>query len=98
MIRGTTPTNTFNVDVDLTDAVAIYITYVQGDQTIFEKDIDDITVESDKLTVNLSQEDTLKLSPKEVRIQIRAKFADGTAIASNIITTMANAILKDGEI
>ena len=41
MIRGTTPTNIFNVDVDLTTATAIYITYNQNGKTVFEKSLAD---------------------------------------------------------
>lgn len=98
MIRGTTPTNIFNVDVDLTTATAIYITYAQNGKTIFEKTIADITVEADKLTVTLTQAETLKFDDRDVAIQIRAKFADGAAIASNIINTAVDEVLKDGVI
>ena len=98
MIRGTTPTNIFNVDADMRTASAIYITYDQDGTTIFEKELGDITVEEKKLTVTLTQEETLKLKPMKTRIQIRAKFPDGAAIASNIIETTASAILKDGVI
>ena len=98
MIRGTTPTNIFNVDADMRTASAIYITYDQDGTTIFEKELEDITVEEKKLTVTLTQEETLKLKPMKTRIQIRAKFPDDSAIASNIIETTASAILKDGVI
>lgn len=98
MIRGTTPTNVYNVDADLTSASAIYITYQQGGKTIFEKELSDITVEETKLTVSLTQEDTLALKEGEVRIQIRAKFPDGQVVASYIITTHSTAVLKDGVI
>ena len=99
MFRGTTPTNRFEVEVDLTTATAIYITYKQGNTIAFEYSSNDIVVTSNSLTVTLTQQDTLKLvSGKEVQIQIRAKFSDGTAIASNIIHTTADEILKDGAI
>ena len=98
MIRGTTPTNIFNVDADLTTASAVYITYEQDGVTAFEKTLEDILVEANKLTVTLTQEETLSLKEKDVRIQIRAKYPDGSAIASNIIITTAGAILKKGVI
>lgn len=98
MFRGTTPTNIFNVDLDLTTAEVIYITYKQNNRVVFEKDINDITVTSEALTVRLSQDDTLKLEEREVEIQIRARFPDETAVASNIIKTTASRILKDGVI
>lgn len=96
--RGTTPTNYFNVDLDLTEADAIYITYVQKGEVVFEKDISDITVEAERLSVKLTQEDTLKLDEGEIEIQIRAKMSDGTVVASNIVKTTASRVLKDGVI
>lgn len=98
MFRGTTPTNVFNVDVDLTNAEVIYITYKQQNKVVFEKTKDDITATAQTLTVKLTQEETLKLTEREVEIQIRARFSDGTALASNIIKTTASKILKDGVI
>lgn len=98
MYRGTTPTNIFNVDIDLTNAEVIYITYKQQNKVVIEKTKDDITVTTETLTVKLTQDETLKLTEREVEIQIRARFSDGTALASNIIKTTANKILKDGVI
>ena len=98
MIRGTTPLNIFTVDEDLTNADVIYITYKQNNNVAIEKSLPDIQVTSDTLTVRLTQEDTLNLEPREVSIQIRARFADGTAIASNVIQTTATKVLKDGVI
>lgn len=93
--RGSTPTNTFNVNIDLTDAT-VYITYCQKGQTIVEKTNSDITITSDSIVVELTQEDTLKFSVGDVEIQIRYVKEDGTADASNIITVSSARILKDG--
>lgn len=98
MFRGTTPTNTFTTNLDLSTAEVIYITYQQNGQDIIEKNINDITFGEGSLSVELTQEDTLKLSDREVLIQIRAKFSNGKAVASNIIKTPAKMILKDGVI
>ncbi len=98
MRRGTTPTNTFTVDVDLTTAIAVFVTYKQGDRILVEKDIDDLDITATKVEVTLSQEDTLAFAQGSVRIQIRAKYGDGAAIASNIIVAPVDQILKDGVI
>ena len=98
MRRGTTPTNTFTVDTDLTAAVAVYVTYKQGNQVLVEKNIDDLTITSTKVEVTLTQEDTLAFAQGSAQIQIRAKFGDGAAIASNIIVAPVDQILKDGVI
>ena len=99
MRRGTTPTHTFTTDVNLTTAEVLYITYEQGDKEIIEKDIDDVTIASDKVTTTLTQEETLKVKPHgTVKIQIRARLANGEAVASNIMTASPEDILKDGVI
>ena len=98
MRRGTTPTNTFTVDTDLTTAVAVFVTYRQGGQVLVEKSIDDLTITSTAVEVTLTQEDTLAFAQGTVQMQIRAKFGDGAAIASNIIVAPVDQILKDGVI
>lgn len=100
MIRkGTTPTHIFNTNVDLTAAVVLYITYKQGGRVVIEKNIDDCEVTTETITVKLTQEETLKLNDTQaVEMQIRARFSDGTAVASNIMTAEAGRILKGGEI
>lgn len=98
MRRGTTPTNTFDVDVDLRQASVIYITYSHLGKTVVEKEISDITIEENTLTVQLTQDETLAFPKGEIEIQIRARFPEGLAIASNIIKTTASRILKEGVI
>lgn len=97
MRRGTTPTHTFNTDLDLTAAEVIYITYQQECQNLLELTGDRIARDINKVTVTLTQEETLAFAEDQpVYIQIRAKFGDGEAIASNIIKVDAREILKDG--
>lgn len=99
MRQGTTPTHLFNVDVDLTTAVVIYITYEQGKRTIIEKTKEDITITENTLEVKLTQEETLAFSlSSRVDIQIRARFEDGSAVASNIMRATVEEILKEGVI
>lgn len=108
MIRGTTPTNVFTTeDVDLSDAT-VYVTYSQGGNVLFEKTGDDVVVnvvddeqEEPVYTVQteLTQEETLMFNPTlQVRIQIRAIFANNKAIASQIMEVSVEDVLKDGVI
>lgn len=60
--RGSTPTNVFDVNIDLTGA-KIYITYKQGNKIIVEKTGADIQVEQNRLTTRLTQEETLRFAP-----------------------------------
>ena len=103
MRRGTTPTHIFKTKVDLTQASEMFITYKQNSEIKVEKTIGDITIETDeeqlttKLTTTLTQAETLTFSTLgSVEIQVRVKFPDGKALASNIIKRQAGAILKEG--
>lgn len=95
--RGTTPTNTFNVNVDLREAT-IYVSYAQRGRVVVEKTGHDLFVTETAIDTTLTQEETLRFRPGEVRIQIRYVLSDGTADASNIIETTSEEILKDGVI
>lgn len=97
--RGTTPIHVFTTDTDLSEAEVIYITYKQQGNVVLEKTKGDLTFDEEEISLSLTQEESLRFSsPGTVKIQIRARFADGTAIASNIVTTSVENILKDGEI
>lgn len=99
MIRYTTPTHIFNVNIDLTNAEVIYLTYKQNGNTTVEKTKSDMEITDKTVTVTLTQEDTGKFIFGEmVEIQIRAKFYDSTAVASNIMRTTVERVLKDGVI
>ena len=99
MRRGTTVENTFTTDIDLTEAEVIFITYKQKNRKVIEKSIDDIDVSTDSLVVTLTQADTLAFSAgTPVEVQIRARFVSGSAVASNVMTTTVDKILKEGVI
>lgn len=99
IIRGTTPTNIFNVNVDLTEAEDIIISYAQKGNVVINKMISDIDVTEEAISTTLTQTETLKLDAAyNVEIQIRALFDDGTAIASDIISVDVGAILYEGVI
>lgn len=99
MRRGTTPTNTLLSDVDLTNAVAVYVTYKQDCHIVVERDLSTLDVQEDRINLTLTQKETLAFDDdKMVFIQVRAKFQNGAAIASNVVKTTVGQILKDGEI
>lgn len=95
--RGSTPVNTFEVDLDLTGAT-VFISYRQKGEIVLEKTGTDVTITPTQLTVSLSQEETLMFSTGLVEIQIRYVFPNGSADASNIMKTTAEEIIKDGVI
>ena len=103
MRRGTTPINTFITDLDLSETT-VFISYEQGGRKVLEKTGDDLSFSPGtetgtyKIETTLTQEDTLKFKSEAVYIQIRAVYADGSAVASNIIHTSVERIIKDGVI
>lgn len=103
MYRGTTPTNTFSTEIDLS-GFRIYITYSQSGKEIFTKTNEDCEITGDKIVVKLTQADTLKLAAggsvrsANVKMQIRYVTPSGDAGASNVMTATVDDILKDGEI
>ena len=100
MRKGTTPTHIFTTTEDLSDADVVYITYKQRSTVIAEKEKSDITFANDSnvytMTVKLTQQETLAFCDTPVDIQIRARYPDGTAIASNIVSASIEEVLKDG--
>ena len=98
MYRGTTPTNVFRTDVDLENASVLFVSYKQNGKVVLEKSLEDVSVKKTLVAVNLTQKETLLFQDGIVTIQIRAKFPDNTAIASNLIRTTAEEIVKDSEI
>lgn len=99
MYRGTTPVLNFKFPFNLDTLQDIYVTFEQRNGTEFDKTLEDAQVDGDTLTLNLTQQDTLKLKhDRPLLIQIRAKTPDGVALASHIITVDVNEILKEGVI
>ena len=98
MRRGTTHQLTFTLPEEISIA-ALYITFQQNNWTVLEKSLDDVEVNGKVIAVNLTQEDTLRFyAPQVIQIQIRIRDTDGNALASKIIRTDAETILKDGVI
>lgn len=100
MIRGTTPTLTLTTDVDLSNAVALYVTFSQDHENVIEKNINEVKINGKSCDVILTQKDTLKLSAKQpCFVQIRGRTGDGIAFATWPLEKVeVNDILKDGVI
>ena len=95
MTRGTTPENTFKLPFELDEVSSLYITYSQAGKVIVEKDINNVTIDGDTLTVKLTQIDTLSFSKGALNIQIRFKTLEWNAMTSSIINTYVDTILKE---
>lgn len=100
MKRGTTPTINlkFEYNLDELDIRAFFITFSQDGSVILEKDLSQIHIKENTITINLSQEDTLKFKEDKVlKIQARLKTDTG-AYATDIVKTNVSEILKEGVI
>ena len=83
MIRGTTPTHTFNIPFDTSVVKEVKILYAQDDVKVLEKNTEDCALSGNSVSVTLTQEDTFKLDCKKpVEIQIRVLTLDGEALTS----------------
>lgn len=102
LTRGTTPRIFIQLPPGLvqSDIAELWLTFSQKAE-LFTKSLDDMTYGSDgRLSVTLSQSETLMLNDcgGYVRIQARMRTQSGEAAATEIIVTGAGSILKDGEI
>ena len=98
MTIGITPTITLNLDsINLTELKSIYITFRQSDCLITKNNEDEgVIVSEHTVTVTLSQEETLKLTPGIVEMQLKGLAKDGTVFATNIRRIDVNeALLKE---
>lgn len=103
MYRGTTPTLQFYLDFLLEDEKEVFITFEQNNKTVLEKSIAEIEKSvadngNTILSFKMTQKETLLFDEETIEMQIRIKFENGEAIASNIFKTYINDILKGGEI
>lgn len=99
MIRGTTPTLEFVLPFDVSELATAWVTIAQEGDVVVDKPLSDCQCEGNKLSLRLTQEDTLKLQGNTIaEIQIRALTVGGDAIASDIIRDLPSRILKDGVI
>lgn len=98
MIRGTTPTLYFEMPFDTSLIDYGYITFSQNRTQVLDRELSTCTMNGTKISMELSQEETLKLRAKICEIQIRLKTKNGEVLASNIMRTLVDRILKDGVI
>ena len=99
MIRGTTPTLEFVIPFDTSQLAEAFVTLSQNESVVLDKALEECSCNENKLSVKLTQEETLKLQCDCItEIQIRARTIAGDAIASNIMRVNTGRILKEGVI
>lgn len=86
MIRGTTPTHTFEVDFDTSLIKEVKITYSQFEKVLVEKYTQDCVITEGKIETKLTQEETFLFdSTRYVYAQIRILTNDGECHSTNLI-------------
>lgn len=96
MYRGTTPTLNFQLPFEVSQITKLNIAFSQDKVVVFEKTLSDVTRNGRKITVKLSENETLSLNDKkELEIQLRVAVGSNR-LASNIIKTTVERILKEG--
>ena len=96
MRRGTTPTLNFQLPFEVSQITKLNIAFSQNDTVVIEKNLSDVTRNGRKITVKLSESETLLLNDKkELEIQLRVAVGN-TKLASNIVKTTVKRILKEG--
>lgn len=99
MIRGTTPTLIFTFPFEVDSIQKMWLTFSQNDKEVFTIDKDRCELSERKVTVTLTQEQTLQLiNNAQVEIQFRVLTYNSTALASNILKLPVQRILKGGVI
>ena len=83
MFKGTTPTHTFNVNIDTSLIQTVKITYTQKDKEVLVKRTEDCTIGDGVITTRLTQEDTFLFEEAVlVTVQLRILTLAGDALAS----------------
>lgn len=96
MIRGTTPTHIFKIPFDTANLKEVRIFYAQNKKVIVEKTTENCVMEENKITVKLTQEETLRFSHmKNTEIQLKVMTTDGTVMATHPLQVHVCEILKD---
>lgn len=100
LTRGTTPTLIFELPFETSEVQEMWVSFRQGSKLVIDKALADVTLlEDTKVSVHLTQEETLELCRKDsCTIQMRVLTKDGEALASQIISCAVADILKDGVI
>lgn len=99
MIRGTTPTLEFTIPFDTSQLAEAFVTLSQNGTVVVDKPLNECICADNKLSVHLTQEETLKLQDNDTtEVQLRARTIDGEAVASQIFRDSTDRILKDGVI
>lgn len=83
MIKGTTPSYTFAVNVEAADIDAVIVSFGQNDLEVLCKHTDDCAIEGNTVTASLTQEDTFLFEEGcHLQAQVRILKTNGEAVST----------------
>lgn len=85
MIIGSTPTHTFTLPFDTSLINDLVITYKQNDEIVLQKQMSDCIISENKLTTNLTQDETLKFEEGIYSVQVKIK-TKGDKVTQSVVT------------
>lgn len=95
MRKGTTPTLTFQLPIEVAELANAKVTLCQGDVRL-EKKLCDCESTNDSITVKLTQEETFLFDcNSHIKVQLRVVTVNGDALASDIFTIFVAQCLDD---
>ena len=96
MFRGTTPTHTFEIDIDPSLIKTLKITYYQNEEEILVKRTEDCEIKENVISTRLSQEDTFKFKGNStVTIIIRVLTTGDDALITEPVFIAVRKCLDD---
>lgn len=96
MIRGTTPTHTFQIPFNTNLVREIRVSYAQKDVVVVEKTTEDCKLDGMNITVKLTQEETLRFSENVMAaLQLRVLLNDGNVLATPVMRLDVGELLQD---
>lgn len=100
MYRGSTPTFTFEFDIALDGLTKMSAVFSQKETIKTEKTLEDCEVAGNKITITLTEEETLKFETdgmKNLYTDVQFKFGFGDKrVISEIVQVIVKPILKEG--
>lgn len=102
MHRGSTPTFTFELNIVPEGMTAMNVVFAQNGEVKLEKALGDCTIEGNKITLDLTEDETLLfdtdgLNNAYVDVQFKFGFGEKRAI-SDIVQIIVKPILKEGKL
>ena len=98
MWQGTTSTIEIQTDIDLTPMALVQLTIEDKKKNRLTINQEELAISEDTVTFQLSQKESLLLSPGRVRLQLRVKTKDGDVLASNIMLGDLQYPVYEGEL